>query len=135
MSHQQLFMSWRAGDPQPIPVDTLVAILEHHGCCVSETDKRHLYVSFPVVEGDSRIGDDGSIIVNDGGALEFGIDRPRYHPEFYALALDLIQHLNLCMFISSGEVAFVSHQDLIAELPEPLAEVACVVESVDDFGI
>lgn len=127
-------MSWRAGDPQPIPVDSLVTILERHGCSVSASGETSRSVTFPVVDGDSQIGDDGSISVSDAATLEFGIARPRYHPDFYALALDLIQQLDLCMFISSGEVAFVSRQSQIAELPEPLAEVARVVESVGDFG-
>ncbi|MEZ5943744.1 MAG: hypothetical protein R3C18_20300 [Planctomycetaceae bacterium] len=134
MSHHQLFMSWRKGVPQPIPIELLLDILKRHGGQVSVPDETHLYVAFPAVDGDTRIGDDGLVTFNEEGAFEFGIDRPRYQPEFYALALDLIQTLDLCMLISSGEEAFVSHQDRIADLPAPLVEVAHVVETMDDFS-
>ncbi len=134
MSHQQLFMSFRQGEVSPFAFDTLVSVLERHRCTVSSRDNDGHTVSFPMDGKDFRIGDYGSIAIDDDAAVEFGVERPRYQPEFYALALDLITKLDLCMVISSGDEVFVSRKDLVAELPEPLADVASVVDGVEGFS-
>jgi len=118
----------------PIAFDTLVTILESHRCTVAPRDSDGHHVSFPLDGIDYRIGDYGFIAIDDEAAVEFDVERPRYHPEFYSLALDLIKRLDLCMLISSGDEAFVSSEELIAELPESLADVASVIDSAEGFS-
>jgi len=133
MSHSQIFMSFRGCDLTPIPLLPLVAILEDHGCKVAPRRGDFSFVEFPLIGDDYRIGCEGSIGFEDAATVEFGINRPYYQNKFYSLALDLVTRLDLCMFTSGGEVAFVSREELIADLPQALADVAVVVQSVKDL--
>ena len=132
MSHAQIFMDWRGGVESPISLGSLTEILERHDCLVDVSGSQFT-VTYPGKNGDSVIGEPSESQINDGAIFEFVIARPRYQMEFHRLAYDLIRELDLCMFMSSGEEAFVATRRRIQDLPEPLSEVATVVNSIEDF--
>jgi len=134
MSHQQIFMSFESGEAVEFPLQPLVEILKRYGCRIIAKQHPMSLVEFPLEGDDGRIGSEGSIYTNNDGVLEVAIDGPRYNAEFFSLALEIIAKLNLCMFISSGDEAFVYNEYLIHDLPPSLAEVAKVVQSLGDFG-
>jgi hypothetical protein len=121
MSYGMTFLKFRNGQRDTIPRDTIIGVLERHGCRVPHLQEGSNEIGLPRDDeaGEGVFAELAVLSVKNGEATEFGLARQQATTKCRALLFALINELGLAMFDDNGAGLF-AREDVFHDIPQDI---------------